>query len=79
MNSSEAGLVLSSAVSLAGIFHWALRQWVEVANSMTVIERILEYCKLPSEAPLESSEGSLSFLSHSRSTQSLSNSERYER
>ena len=57
INGSEAGLVISSAMSLTGYFQWAIRQSAESENQMTSVERVIEYSKLPSEAPLESEKG----------------------
>ena len=54
---SEAGLVITSSISLLGQFQWGIRQSAEVENQMTSVERVVEYGKLSSEAPLESSKG----------------------
>ncbi|ELT99037.1 hypothetical protein CAPTEDRAFT_212470 [Capitella teleta] len=50
------GLSVSSALTLMGMFQWAVRQSAEVENLMTSVERVKEYCQLESEAPLESAE-----------------------
>ena len=57
MNSSEAGLVISSAMMLAIQFQWGVRQSAELENHMTSVERIIEYSKLQPEAALESPPG----------------------
>lgn len=54
LNGSEAGLVISSAISLIGELQWGIRQSTEAENQMTSVERIVEYSKLQPEAPLES-------------------------
>ena len=51
MTGSEAGLAVSSAMALTGIFQWCVRQAAEVENQMTSVERIMEYSNLSSEAP----------------------------
>lgn len=53
VNSSEVGLAITSAMALAGMFQWGVRLSAEAENQMTSVERIIEYGKLPSEAPLE--------------------------
>ena len=57
ITSSEAGLVISSAMSLTGVFQWAVRQSAETDNQMTSVERVMEYGQLTSEANLESTPG----------------------
>ncbi|EFX68457.1 ATP-binding cassette, sub-family C, member 4 [Daphnia pulex] len=54
MTGSEAGLAISSAMALTGMFQWGVRQSAEVENQMTSVERVIEYSKLPSEAALDS-------------------------
>jgi len=54
---SEAGLAISSAMSLMGALQWGVRQAADTENLMTSVERVIEYGKLPSEAPLQSTEG----------------------
>jgi len=57
ITSSEAGLAISSAMSLTGMFQWGTRQSTETGNLMTSVERVIEYSQLPSEAALESTPG----------------------
>ncbi|XP_057378654.1 ATP-binding cassette sub-family C member 4-like [Daphnia carinata] len=54
---SEAGLAISSAMALTGMFQWGVKQSAEVENQMTSVERIIDYSRLPSEAPLDSAPG----------------------
>ena len=63
MSSSEAGLVITSAISLTGTVMLGVRQSAEMENQMTSVERIVEYGQLTSEAPLESN--SLGAVLHS--------------
>jgi len=51
----NVGLVVSSAILLTFWFQFGMRQSAEVENLMTSVERNIEYARLPSEAPLESS------------------------
>ncbi|XP_057378671.1 LOW QUALITY PROTEIN: ATP-binding cassette sub-family C member 4-like [Daphnia carinata] len=57
MTGSEAGLAISSAMALTGMFQWGVRQSAEVENQMTSVERVIDYSRLPSEAPLDSAPG----------------------
>lgn len=66
MSGSEAGLAISSAMALTGMFQWGVRQSAEVENQMTSVERVIEYSKLPSEASLDSAEGVFPSSSRSR-------------
>lgn len=56
ISGSAAGLIISSALSMSK-FQYGIRQSAETENQMTSVERVIEYSKLPSEAPLESSQG----------------------
>eukprot|EP00053_Salpingoeca_punica_P008395 m.75471 g.75471 ORF g.75471 m.75471 type:complete len:1454 (-) comp14582_c0_seq1:396-4757(-) len=43
------GLSLVYALQITSIFQWCVRQSAEVETQMTSVERVLEYCALPSE------------------------------
>ncbi len=45
-------MVLVSCTQLTGMLQWGMRQSAEMENLMTSAERILEYGRLESEAPL---------------------------
>ncbi|KAI1287364.1 ATP-binding cassette sub-family C member 4 [Halotydeus destructor] len=48
----SAGLVLTSALGLTGMFQWGIRQSAEFEAQMTAVERILEYKDLEPEGNL---------------------------
>lgn len=43
------GLALTQAIGLTGMFQWGMRQWSELVNQMTSVERIQEYADLVPE------------------------------
>lgn len=55
---SDAGLILSSCLYLAGRLQYTVRVTAEFENNMVSTERIIEYSKLSSEAPAEIKETS---------------------
>lgn len=57
LDAGRVGLSLTYAMTLMGMFQWAVRQSAEVENQMISVERVLQYSKLPSEAPLTSDKG----------------------
>ncbi len=52
LSGSEAGLIISCAMSLIAELQWGIRQSTETENQMTSVERIMEYCKIQPEASL---------------------------
>ncbi|XP_054168884.1 ATP-binding cassette sub-family C member 4-like [Oppia nitens] len=53
-SASEIGLMVSSAISLSGMFQWGVRQSAELESQMTSVERVDEYSHLVAEHNLES-------------------------
>ncbi|KAI1287408.1 ATP-binding cassette sub-family C member 4 [Halotydeus destructor] len=49
----SAGLVLTNALGLTGMFQWGIRQSAEFEAQMTAVERILEYKDLEPEGDLD--------------------------
>lgn len=43
------GLALTQAISLTGLFQWGMRQWSELVNQMTSVERVQQYADLVPE------------------------------
>lgn len=54
MESGQVGLAILSNMNLLRVCQFGMRQFTELENQMTSIERIFEYAELPSEPPLES-------------------------
>ena len=46
------GLALTYLIQMGDAFQWMVRQSAEVENHLVAVERITEYARLPSEAPL---------------------------
>ncbi|XP_060072940.1 ATP-binding cassette sub-family C member 4-like isoform X1 [Ylistrum balloti] len=55
MDAGKVGLSLTYAMTLMGMFQWAVRQSAEVENQMISVERVLDYSHLDMEADLDSS------------------------
>ncbi|CAG2177781.1 unnamed protein product, partial [Oppiella nova] len=53
-NGGSAGLALTSALMMTAEIQWGVKQSAEMESQMTSVERIIEYSKLPQEAPLDS-------------------------
>ncbi|CAG2164129.1 unnamed protein product [Oppiella nova] len=54
VSAGSAGLAFSSVLALVHMTQWSVRQTTELESQMTSVERIVEYSKLPQEAPLVS-------------------------
>ncbi|XP_020285395.1 probable multidrug resistance-associated protein lethal(2)03659 isoform X2 [Pseudomyrmex gracilis] len=54
MDGGYVGLAITQTLGITGMFQWGMRQSAELENQMTSVERILEYSKVESEPPLES-------------------------
>jgi ATP-binding cassette subfamily C (CFTR/MRP) protein 4 len=53
----DVGLAITQCIGLIGMIQWGMRQSAELENSMTSLERILEYTSVESEPPLDSPPG----------------------
>jgi len=50
-------------MSLTGSLQWGIRQFAQLDNHMTSVERVLEYTNVPQEAALESTQGNIHYYS----------------
>ncbi|KAF7274137.1 hypothetical protein GWI33_013181 [Rhynchophorus ferrugineus] len=46
----NVGLAITQAITLTGLFQFGIRQWSEMENTMTCVERIKEYSETPPES-----------------------------
>ncbi|KAI1485090.1 P-loop containing nucleoside triphosphate hydrolase protein [Biscogniauxia mediterranea] len=51
LSAGMVGLVMSYALQITTSLNWIVRQTVEVETNIVSVERVLEYARLPSEAP----------------------------
>ncbi|KAL3882083.1 hypothetical protein ACJMK2_028455 [Sinanodonta woodiana] len=74
LNGAIVGLSISYAIQFTEYFNWYVRMTSELETSIVSVERILEYTKRPTEAPLVTevrpppswpSEGKVEFMSYS--------------
>ncbi|KAI9837542.1 MAG: hypothetical protein M1819_007193 [Sarea resinae] len=51
LSAGMVGLAMSYALQITASLNWIVRQTVEVETNIVSVERVLEYARLPSEAP----------------------------
>jgi ATP-binding cassette subfamily C (CFTR/MRP) protein 1 len=51
LSAGKVGLSMSYALQITQSLNWIVRQTVEVETNIVSVERVLEYARLPSEAP----------------------------
>ncbi|KIN05934.1 hypothetical protein OIDMADRAFT_154548 [Oidiodendron maius Zn] len=51
LSAGDVGLAMSYALQITQSLNWIVRQTVEVETNIVSVERVLEYARLPSEAP----------------------------
>lgn len=56
-NPGQIGLVITQAMSMTGTVQWGMRQSAELENSMTSVERVIEYRNLKAEGEFTSPAG----------------------
>lgn len=53
--SGDVGLAILHCLTMMGMCQWGIRETASLENQMTSVERIREYCDVPSEPELETS------------------------
>ncbi|KAH8359400.1 hypothetical protein KR093_006524 [Drosophila rubida] len=53
-NSGEVGLAITQAMGMTGMVQWGMRQSAELENTMTAVERVVEYDEIEPEGDYES-------------------------
>ncbi|XP_017083873.2 probable multidrug resistance-associated protein lethal(2)03659 [Drosophila eugracilis] len=56
-SSGEVGLAITQAMGMTGMVQWGMRQSAELENTMTAVERVVEYDEIEPEGEFESREG----------------------
>ncbi|XP_053965136.1 probable multidrug resistance-associated protein lethal(2)03659 [Anastrepha ludens] len=56
-NGGDVGLAITQAMGLTGMVQWGMRQSAELENSMTCVERVVEYDQIEPEGEFESRPG----------------------
>lgn len=52
----NVGLAITQASNLTGMFQWGMRQWSELENTMTCVERVKEYADVEPEQDIDTKE-----------------------
>ncbi|CAG9767557.1 unnamed protein product [Ceutorhynchus assimilis] len=60
----NVGLAITQAMSLTGMFQWGMRQWSELENNMTSVERVVEYSEVDQEIKAEVKEPQKNWPEH---------------
>ena len=45
----NVGLAITQSITMTGMLQWGMRQWSELENQMTSVERVIEYTEIESE------------------------------